>query len=320
MVVANLGIADAFENFYRSLSLEADMFITLRDTSNHVLVRFPAVESRLGTSLTGSAATQAVFEGDDERVVRSVSPIDGIERIVGLRKVVRYPVYASVGLSTAAVFKEWHAQVNTTIFMVLGACASALGLTVAIRKRERIARELEQHRHRLEVLVRTDPLTGAANRRHFVEQAQLEVLRASRDGNPLSLLMIDLDHFKHINDTWGHAAGDLVLSNFGRVALVPLRGTDLLARIGGEEFAVLLPNTTEDGAIEVAMRVLTATRQQVVECNGGPISYSVSMGVASLKSGETSYEPMLSRADAAMYRAKSEGRDRVFAEDGASLS
>ncbi|MDP1525398.1 MAG: diguanylate cyclase [Rhodocyclaceae bacterium] len=185
------------------------------------------------------------------------------------------------------------------------------GLEAQVAER---TRALEQANQQLEQLVRTDPLTGAANRRHFVEQAQIEIQRARRDNTPLSLLMIDLDHFKRINDTWGHAAGDEVLRNFSRIALAPLRATDLFARLGGEEFAVLLPNTGLDGAVEVALRILEATRQQSIDHSNGQIRYNASIGAAVLAVQETSYESLLKRADAALYRAKEEGRDQVVAE------
>lgn len=174
--------------------------------------------------------------------------------------------------------------------------------------------QVAERTRELEQLVRTDPLTGAANRRHFVEQVQIEIQRARRGNTPLSLLMIDLDHFKRINDTWGHAAGDEVLRNFARIALTPLRAGDLFARIGGEEFGLLLPNTGLDGAVEVALRILEATRQQSIDCGTGEIRYNVSIGAALFNADETSYEPLLKRADVALYRAKEEGRDQVIAE------
>lgn len=150
MIVANLGITDAFEHFYRSLNVEQESFITLRNINNQVLVRYPAVEGRLGTVVVGSAATQAILTGDEELVVRSVSPIDSIERIVGLRKVRRYPMYASVGLSINTLFAEWKAQVRVASFMLLGACVAGIVLSVAIRRRDKMSLELEQHRLHLE--------------------------------------------------------------------------------------------------------------------------------------------------------------------------
>jgi diguanylate cyclase (GGDEF)-like protein len=174
--------------------------------------------------------------------------------------------------------------------------------------------DLQLANQKLEQLVRTDTLTGAANRRHFVEQAQIEIQRARRAGTPLSLLMMDLDHFKQINDTWGHAAGDEVLRNFSRVTREPLRATDLFARIGGEEFALLLPNTELNGAIEVAQRILDTVGRQSIQLGDDSIRYKVSIGAAILAPQETSYESLLKRADAALYRAKEQGRDQVAAE------
>ncbi len=173
--------------------------------------------------------------------------------------------------------------------------------------------ELRLANQQLEKLVRTDPLTGAANHRHFVEQAEIEVRRAKRNNTPLSLLMMDLDHFKRINDTWGHAAGDEVLRNFVSSIKEPSRATDLLARLGGEEFVLLLPDTGRDGATEVALRILDIVRQQKIQTDEGEIHYHVSIGVGSLDPQETCYEPMLKRADEALYYAKESGRDRMVA-------
>jgi signal transduction histidine kinase len=150
MIVANLGVTDAFEGFYRTLNIEKDAYIVLRNTSNQILVRYPKVEDRLGTVITGTASTQAVLAGDEERILRSVSPIDGIDRIVGLRKVRSYLMYASVGLGVNRIFAEWNAQVRAALFMLLGACLASIGLTVAVRRREKMSLELEQYRLHLE--------------------------------------------------------------------------------------------------------------------------------------------------------------------------
>ena len=150
MIVANLGVTDAFEDFYRTLDVEKDTFVTLRNTSNQLMVRYPKVESRLGTILKGSPTTEAVLAGDEERVMRSVSPIDGIHRIVGLRKVRSYPLYASVGLSVDVIFAEWNAQVRNALLMLVGAGLAGVGLTIAIRRREKLALELKQHQLHLE--------------------------------------------------------------------------------------------------------------------------------------------------------------------------
>ena len=175
-------------------------------------------------------------------------------------------------------------------------------------------RDLQVANAQLEQLVRTDPLTGVANRRHFVERVQSEIQRARRENIPLALLMMDLDRFKSINDTWGHASGDQVLCNFAGLVGDLSRTSDLLARLGGEEFALLLPNTGLEGALEVGLRILEVVRQQSIDTGTGRICYSTCIGAATLAPEECNYEPLLKRADAALYRAKEEGRDRVVAE------
>jgi diguanylate cyclase (GGDEF)-like protein len=170
--------------------------------------------------------------------------------------------------------------------------------------------ELMLANQKLEALVRTDPLTGLANRRFFLEQGNAEVQRALRNG-PLSLLMLDLDHFKQVNDTWGHAVGDAVLINFAQGARSPLRAADLLARIGGEEFVVLLPDTTAEGASAVAERILEVVREQVLEAAEGGVTYTVSIGIAEFNGADDSLFELMKRADAALYQAKQSGRNRL---------
>lgn len=185
------------------------------------------------------------------------------------------------------------------------------GLELQVAER---TRDLQMANQQLEQLVRTDSLTGAANRRYFVEQLQMEIQRALRENTPLSILMMDLDHFKRINDTWGHAAGDDVLRNFAAIVGDLVRSTDLFARLGGEEFALLLPNTELEGALEVALRILELARQQTIPAGSGLIRYNLSIGAAHLAEQETRYEHLLKRADEALYRAKESGRNQVVTE------
>jgi len=176
----------------------------------------------------------------------------------------------------------------------------------------RRTQELAEANARLEHLAHTDVLTGVANRRRFIEAAQQEIQRTRRNGTPLALLMIDLDHFKRINDANGHAVGDEVLRNFAAVAAGPLRAADLVARIGGEEFAILLPETALPGAEEVAQRILETVRLQTIETAQKKVRYTVSIGVACLRSEDPDYEVLLARADTALYRAKVAGRNRAL--------
>lgn len=171
----------------------------------------------------------------------------------------------------------------------------------------------EQERARAELLrlSTTDPLTGLANRRSLLERADQEVARAVRHGKALSMLVLDMDHFKAINDHHGHEAGDRILVCLADCLRDELRSTDIAGRLGGEEFALVLPETAAPGAVEVAERIRRAVAER---CRIGAAGATVSIGVAGLAPGET-VEALLRRADRALYAAKTGGRDRVCAAD-----
>jgi diguanylate cyclase (GGDEF)-like protein/PAS domain S-box-containing protein len=172
--------------------------------------------------------------------------------------------------------------------------------------------EQKRTEERLRELATTDPLTGALNRRQLFELAEEEVRRAERYGRPLCFSMLDLDHFKAVNDRFGHAVGDEALRAVAASIRRSLRATDRLARHGGEEFVVMLPETplsTARGAIE---RIRTSVEALRFEAKGEPVSITVSAGVVAWRSGE-SVDAVLDRADGALYEAKRAGRNRVVA-------
>lgn len=160
-------------------------------------------------------------------------------------------------------------------------------------------------------LARRDALTGLANRRAFEEALQREVARARRSGGALALVVLDIDHFKLVNDTYGHAAGDAVLSEVAARAQRALRAEDLLARIGGEELAALLPGATLAAAAEVAERIRHAVSGSAFRAGDDAIAVTVSLGCAALAADEREAAALLARADARLYDAKHAGRNRV---------
>lgn len=163
-------------------------------------------------------------------------------------------------------------------------------------------------------LARHDPLTGMANRRFFFERAKLEFARFRRYQPALSIAMMDIDHLKRINDEFGYAAGDEVLKSFCITSQRLLRETDLFARIGGEEFAVLLSDTGLGGAVRMAERLRREAAESMLSLSAGEINFTISIGVAALRSTDTCVEDCLQRADPAMHRAKENGRNRVEIE------
>ena len=185
-----------------------------------------------------------------------------------------------------------------------------IGIHTDISERKALEIELLRQAH-------IDFLTGVSNRGYFMERAEQELNRALRYDKPLSLIMLDIDFFKQINDSYGHKAGDLVLKKLAEVSLNTLREVDLLGRLGGEEFAVLLPETEKSQAIEVAERLREALSQAKVLLDRGglPIRFTVSMGVSSLDSKDSNIDVLLNLADKGLYTAKENGRNKVCVVD-----
>jgi len=196
--------------------------------------------------------------------------------------------------------------------------AVAIGLFVALLliSLGYALRKFRQAR-RLQLLASTDELTGLPNRRALIAYAEQRVRRAQRSEGSLSVLMIDVDRFKRINDTHGHAIGDEVLRHIAQVLPTGLRGRDRLGRLGGEEFLVVLPGAGLDQAAQVADRMRAAIAATPLIGAAGKLHFTVSIGVAELGLPQESATALLARADAALYRAKGNGRNAVALADGA---
>ncbi len=180
-----------------------------------------------------------------------------------------------------------------------------VGVVVDVSERRRMLEEIYR-------LARTDSLTGLWNRGYFMDLACRELARSSRDASPLSLIMIDVDHFKKVNDTHGHEAGDDALRSLAEVLALSVREGDLVARLGGEEFVALLPNARTADACGVAERIREGIRCRELGCrSGASFGLTVSVGVATHRNRETLLEELLRCADEALYAAKRAGRDRV---------
>lgn len=180
-------------------------------------------------------------------------------------------------------------------------------------------KQAEEHIHqlnnRLERLAMTDELTGLANRRSFFLRGGEEIQRVQRYPTPLSLIMLDIDRFKNINDTYGHAAGDRVLQYIANALRVHIRDTDVVARLGGEEFGVLLLCTQSAEAVKLAERLRQAIEIESCGFEGQTIHVTISIGVAEYRADMLNLDTVLRNADAAMYQAKSQGRNRVVCLD-----
>ncbi len=241
--------------------------------------------------------------------------------------------YPWIALSLALVLMVWRrieplldfhdgmADLLEALYALLVSAVIALSVIGLVR----LMRELRATEERLTRLAVTDSLTGIANRRQLLAGLEQEVRRAGRSGRPLSVLMLDLDHFKAVNDRYGHAVGDAVLIAVVTRCLARLRAIDLCGRIGGEEFVVVLPETDEEGAAATAERLRADMADTPLDTATGPLDVTVSIGIATHRPGARPHHPgadgaadatqaLLQRADDALYRAKAGGRNCVRAD------
>lgn len=218
---------------------------------------------------------------------------------------------AAIDPVLAARARPMPQALNTLYFLMnIGGSLFLIGLMLYyfVRDREIAYGRLLESEAQIREMMLTDPLTGVANRRHLDDRLAMELARQTRYGQPLSVILTDIDHFKEINDTYGHAVGDTVLAAFARTLEASIRSTDFVARYGGEEFVLLLPNTEVGEAAALAERMREAVRH--IRVPGTGLGITASFGVTLARRGESMSE-VLSRADEAMYLSKSGGRDRV---------
>jgi diguanylate cyclase (GGDEF)-like protein len=173
--------------------------------------------------------------------------------------------------------------------------------------------ELEIMNHELRRLATTDPLTRLSNRRHFFSLANAEFSKAQRHNRPLSIIMMDVDEFKMLNDTYGHAAGDKALDILADCCREAVRESDLVGRIGGEEFAICCPDADLQGASVIAERIRTTCERRVVSFGERTFTFTVSLGVTCRAKNDSNFDDMLNRADQLLYQAKGAGRNKAVA-------
>jgi diguanylate cyclase (GGDEF)-like protein len=232
---------------------------------------------------------------------------DGLELLREARKANCHTPVIFLTADSSECVDEAAMEAGASDYLVKGEITSRM-----LERSIRYSLKLSEAMRELRLLATRDGLTGLRNRRAFDALLAEEVNRAYRLGHPLALVMLDLDHFKGINDTHGHPAGDAVLAALARTLEAEVRSIDRVARIGGEEFAVVLMETTAMEAFEVADRLVKAVREHPVVVEGGKtLAVTISAGVATLGSDDTEVALMVA-ADKALYTAKKEGRDRAM--------
>ena len=249
------------------------------------------------------AATELYGKSRDELIGSSILQFVEEEAIVEVDRQLAQP--------TDEPFESQHLRRDGSVFPV-----EARVRTMQFRGADALVlavRDITEHKAmeaRLRHLASTDPLTGIANRRHFMEQGRAEFSRSGRYGYPLSVMMLDVDHFKRINDTFGHDVGDQALKALTETIGHALRGSDLLGRLGGEEFALLLPSTPLTGAHILAERIRGEVEMMRLATPSGELAFTISIGVCEFDE-DKGFDVLLNRADKALYTAKHGGRNRV---------
>lgn len=324
VVLASIGL-DHFLTLYRSIDVGSHGAISLIAADATLLVRRPFIEADIGKSIAkGPLFTELLPKAPfGTGSIRSI--VDGVERLAGYRRVDGYPLIIFVALDRQESLASWRkealfsAALTALLLLILG----ALGYRMIrlMRRQNSVQRALLLAQEQLldvNLALRSqaleDGLTGLANRRLLDQFLQDELGRAKRDHLVVGLLMIDIDHFKHFNDTYGHLLGDECLKAIGALIKNSIRRPgDLASRYGGEEFVVVLPGTDITGAFVVAEQIREAVAgAQIHSDRGAPIRVTVSIGVSALRPlQDDTPEMLIQAADQALYAAKTAGRNRT---------
>jgi diguanylate cyclase (GGDEF)-like protein len=294
---------------YEGQRQQAGGEITLLRSDGVVLARAPEDAPLLGQSI----ADGRLFGERLRQPPRTLLLLDGTSAgekraFVSYSPVGDFPLLIAVSEDYDEALLPWLKQ---TMWIVLLALGVTVPLTIVAVRSLRLLQALANRNAELQHLVTTDPLTGSSSRQHFVETLADELGRAQRQKSPLTLLLLAVDFFKQINDGYGHAIGDQVLIACAQAATGCLRSRDLIGRLGGGEFSILLPNTETREAIMVAERVRTAIARISIPTDNGTVEFAASVGASQARTEDRSIDDLLKRAATALHNAKAGGHDRV---------
>ncbi|MBF6041247.1 MULTISPECIES: sensor domain-containing diguanylate cyclase [Pseudomonas] len=308
VAVASMRLA-YFEQLFNSLDIGNDSTLSIINDDGILLAQKPhLINDPIGKNFAGRPNVMRILR-EGAGSFDSVSSVDHLQRLYTFSRVGNLPLTVIVALSGNEVFATW----KRTAIVISGAtgvlCIGLLWLTWLLCRELRLRHHAEQE---LALLAATDALTGVANRRTLDQTLRHEWFRAQRSGKPLSVLMVDADHFKAFNDRHGHQGGDDALRAVAKVICANVRRPgDLVARYGGEEFSVILAETDNAGARQIAEKIRVAVEQMPLVA-GAETPITVSIGISTWTTEkEISLEQLLFMADKALYQAKEGGRNRV---------
>lgn len=306
-----------FVDYYGDFKIDDKGALVLAMRNGTLLVRRPFITSVVGKSLADSEIFKNYLPVSNTGIAEVKGVIDDTDRLYAYRALTTYPLVVEAGLSRESIIAPWRHDLWKTgwVLVFLMVVLAIFGLIVLNQLRKRmLAEKALRHAHQaMQDMAMTDSLTGLGNRRRLDAVLIDEIRLAKRRGSSLALIMLDVDHFKRYNDTYGHAAGDVCLSAVGRaIAHAIKRPGDLAVRYGGEEFTVLLPDTNHAGAAQVANDILQAIRALKIEHAGHPLGYvTASAGITAGYPATAQISPgdLLKSADAMLYQAKQKGRN-----------
>lgn len=311
VVLAALRLA-FFQSLLDTINLGPESAIAITRTDGTIILRSPSTDGAGNSGL--NVAASPVFR---EMTARPSDPfsqrsqLDGIDRYYVHTVIGQFPIFLSVGISPAAAMSEWTESALISSALTLGMCMLLIVLIRALRLALMRSQEVESQ---LKILAVTDELTGLPNRRAFDLALGSEMRRAARHHTSLAVLLVDVDHFKHVNDRFGHAVGDVVLARIAKeISRSIRRPGDFAARYGGEEFTVILPATEAGGASFIAERMRLAIASMDPGPNEpglGKVTVSIGIAAGSVPASFSGAE-LVVRADRALYEAKGAGRNRV---------
>jgi diguanylate cyclase (GGDEF)-like protein len=324
LLVASVALDQGVLKFLSQLPIDAGDVIGLYDVSDRALAVFPAGGHALPRPVDAATpgGTADTNPADAVRYLRSQE--EGTTHMVVARQLPYYPFYVVYGKNVDEWLATWRQEQFLLILAAIAAVIVTTAVATGIQRRHALTEQLEKVRGDVEqtndalrvalagaeLLAAHDQLTGLWNRRNFDQRMDGSIAHALRHGDTFSLLLIDIDHFKNVNDYYGHLAGDGVLKRFGEVLTERLRQNDVAARWGGEEFVILADGATLENTRVMAEQV----RESIAATTFSPVArVTVSIGIAEYQPGETG-DDLLKRADKALYAAKRNGRNRVICE------
>ncbi|WP_454743633.1 sensor domain-containing diguanylate cyclase [Cupriavidus necator] len=313
-----------FRKLFDGMNLGPGGTLTLLRTDGTIIMRRPYEDSSIGRDISHNPSFAPLLQGE-QGTFFGVAALDGVPRLYSFRRTPDYPLVVVVGLSVNDVLAPWRSR--AWLFSALIAAVDILIIVLSVLLSRQWRRRMDMERH-LVLMVNTDGLTGLGSRRALDDAADIEWRRARRHGQPFSLLMVDVDHFKQFNDRYGHLVGDDALASVADCIQRHIRRPgDFAGRYGGEEFAILLPNTDAAGASAIAETIRAAVQKLHIENADSAFGeLTISVGVVTDvpdAGGNRTFGELrtfLRAGDEALYQAKRAGRNGVASLGAAAMA